>query len=162
MINYGRQFVDNKDIRSVVNVLKSNWLTQGPQVEKFENQIKKTLGAKYSCVLNNGTAALHLACLALNIKKGDLVLTTPTTFLASVNAILYVEATPVFVDINPKNYCIDIHKMEKKLKELKKKGKKVKAAIITDYAGQPCDWKIIKQLSSKYNFFTVALPTFKY
>ena len=120
MINYGRQFIDNKDIKSVVNVLKSNWLTQGPYVKKFEESIKTTLGANYTCVVNNGTAALHLACLSLDLKKGDFVLTTPTTFLASANAILYVGAIPVFIDINPKNYCVDIYKMEKKLIEFKK------------------------------------------
>lgn len=155
MINYGRQFIDNKDIKSVVNVLKSDWLTQGPYVKKFEESIKTTLGANYTCVVNNGTAALHLACLSLDLKKGDFVLTTPTTFLASANAILYVGAIPVFIDINPKNYCVDIYKMEKKLIEFKKKRKKIKAAIVTDYAGQPCDWKKIKELSKKYNFYTI-------
>ena len=102
MISYGRQSVDSKDIKSVVSVLKSNMLTQGPKVTKFENKLKKFLGAKFTCVINSGTAALHLACLALNLKKGDLVLTTPITFLASVNSILYVGATPIFVDINSK------------------------------------------------------------
>ncbi len=155
MINYGRQSIDNKDIKSVTSVLKSNLLTQGPEVKKFEDILKKFLGAKFTCVVNSGTAALHLACLALNLKKGDLVLTTPITFLASVNSILYVGATPVFIDINSKNYCIDIFKMEKKIKELIKKGKKIKAAIITDYAGHTCDWKNIKKLSLKYKFKTI-------
>lgn len=155
MISYGRQSVDSKDIKSVVSVLKSKMLTQGPEVTKFENKLKKFLGAKFTCVMNSGTAALHLACLALNLKKGDLVLTTPITFLASVNSILYVGATPIFVDINSKNYCIDVHKMERKIKELIKKGKRIKAAIITDYAGHPCDWKNIKKLSLKYKFKTI-------
>ena len=155
MINYGRQFIDNQDINSVIKVLKSNLLTQGPQVKKFEDNLKKIIGAKYCCAVNSGTAALHLACLALDIKKNDYVITTPTTFLSTANSILFVGAKPVFVDINPKNYCIDLLKMEKKIKEFSKKSKKIKAAIITDYAGQPCDWKKIKMLSKKFNFQTI-------
>lgn len=154
MINYGSQLIDKKDIKSVEKTLKSNFLTQGPQIKKFENEIKKIIGAKYSCVVNSGTAALHLACLALGIKKNDYVITTPITFLASANAILYVGAKPIFIDINSRNYCIDLTLMEKKIKYFSKK-KKIKAAIITDYAGQPCDWKKIKQMSTKYNFFTI-------
>lgn len=155
MINYGRQSIDSKDIKSVTNVLKSNLLTQGPEVKKFEYKLKKFLGAKFTCALNSGTAALHLACLALNLKKGDLVLTTPITFLASVNSVLYVGATPIFIDINSKNYCIDLDKMEEKIKELIKKGKRIKAAIITDYAGHTSDWNNIKKLSLKYKFKTI-------
>ena len=155
MISYGRQYIDQKDIKAVSSVLKSNWLTQGPQVEKFEKGIQNFLGAKYACAVNNGTAALHLACLALKIKENDLVLTTPITFLSSVNSILYVKAKPIFIDIDKDTYCIDIDKMEKKIINLKNKNKRIKAAIITDYAGQPCDWKKISALAKKYNFLTI-------
>ena len=155
MINYGRQHIDKNDIKSVINVLKSDFLTQGPVVEKFEDKIKNYLGSKYCCAVSNGTAALHLACLAIDVKKEDLIITTPMTFLAGANAILYNQAKPIFIDIDPINYCIDLIKLEKKIIQLKKKGKKIKAAIITDFAGQACDWKKIKKLSLKYKFFTI-------
>ena len=88
MINYGKQSIDRKDISEVLKVLKSDWLTQGPQINKFELALKKYFGAKYCSVVSNGTAALHLAGLALGWKKGDIVLTSPISFLASSNCIL--------------------------------------------------------------------------
>jgi UDP-4-amino-4,6-dideoxy-N-acetyl-beta-L-altrosamine transaminase len=155
MINYAKQNIDKKDILSVVKTLKSSFLTQGPEVTNFEKKIKKYLGAKYTCVVNSGTAALHLAILALKIKPKDVVITTPITFLASSNVILYAKAKPYFVDIDPNSYCICTQKLEENLIKLKKKGKKVKAVIVTDYAGQPANWKKIKELSKKFNFKTI-------
>ena len=155
MINYGSQYIDNKDIQSVTKVLKSNWLTQGPQVEKFEKVLKNYFGANYCAVVNSGTAALHLACLAIGCKENDIIITTPISFLASANATIYTGASPLFVDIDSKNYCIDLKKLEKKLLELKKRKRKVKAVIATDFAGQTCDWKRMKQLSKKFGFFTI-------
>lgn len=155
MINYGNQHIDKADINSVKKVLNSNWLTQGPTVQKFEKKLKQFIGAKYSLVLNSGTAALHVACMCLNVKKNDIIIASPITFVSSVNSALFLGATPVFVDIDPKNYCIDLNKLEKKILELRSIGKKVKAAIITDYAGHVSDWKKIKFLSNKYNFFTI-------
>lgn len=155
MINYGKQFIDKKDIKSVVNTIKSKWLTQGPKVEFFEKKLREFLGAKHSIALNSGTAALHLACIAIGLKKKDIILASPITFLSSVNSALYLNAKPIFIDIDPNNYCMDLQKLEIKLKELKKKKLKPKAVIITDYAGQMCDWKRVKLLSKKYNFFSI-------
>tara|TARA_B100000686_G_C16731559_1_gene940979 strand:+ start:483 stop:1646 length:1164 start_codon:yes stop_codon:yes gene_type:complete len=150
MISYGRQYIDNSDVKAVSKVLKSDWLTQGPQIAKFEEALKKKFSAKYCSVVSNGTAALHLAGKALGWKKGDIVLTTPITFLATSNCILYSRATPNFVDICPISYNIDVNKLEKKIKNLNVHSKKVVAIIATDYAGHPCDWKSLKEISLKY------------
>ena len=156
MISYGRQYIDQKDIKAVSSVLKSNWLTQGPQVEKFEKGIQNFLGAKYACAVNNGTAALHLACLALKIKENDLQgMHRREKFTISVGDELPAGIKPIFIDIDKNTYCIDIDKMEEKIINLKNKNKRIKAAIITDYAGQPCDWKKIYALAKKYNFLTI-------
>ncbi len=155
MINYGKHFIDRSDIKYVTKTLNSNWLTQGPKVKIFENKLKKFLGSKYSLVVNSGTAALHLACISIGLKKNDIVLTTPITFLSSINSALYLNAKPVFIDINPKNYCLDLDKLEKKLQELKRRKKRVRALIVTDYAGQMCDWIRIKKLSKKFKFYTI-------
>ena len=155
MISYGKHYIDKKDLKSVSNTLNSNWLTQGPKVKTFEDKIKKFLGCKFSLAVNSGTAALHLACISLDLKEGDIVLSTPITFLSSVNAALYLNAKPIFIDIDKKNYCIDLNKLEKKLIELKKLKKSIKVLIVTDYAGQMSDWKKIKFLSKKYNFKTI-------
>ena len=154
-INYGKQFIDKKDINAVVSTLKSDFLTQGPKVQEFERELNKFCGSKFSCAVSSGTAALHLAVIALGVKKNDIVLTTPITFLASANAILYAGAKPVFIDIDEKNYCIDINKLEKQIVNFVKQKKKIKAAIITDFAGHVCDWEKISYLSKKYNFFTI-------
>ena len=123
-INYGKQFIDKKDINAVVSTLKSDFLTQGPKVQEFERELNKFCGSKFSCAVSSGTAALHLAVIALGVKKNDIVLTTPITFLASANAILYAGAKPVFIDIDEKNYCIDINKLEKQIVNFVKQKKK--------------------------------------
>lgn len=151
MISYGKQYIDKKDIDSVTKVLKSDWITQGPKIKEFENLIKKKFKSKFCTVVSNGTAALHLAGLSLGWKPGDIVLTTPISFLATSNCIVYSGATPCFVDIDRSTYNIDIKKIEQKIKLLKKKRKKVKSIIATDYAGHPCDWKGLKLISKKYN-----------
>ena len=155
MINYGKHFIDKSDIKFVSDTLKGDWLTQGPKVKNFEDKLKNFLGSKYSLAVNSGTAALHLACIAIGIKKNDIVLTTPITFLSSINSALYLNAKPIFIDINPQNYCLDLNKLQRKLEELKKRKKRVKALIVTDYAGQMCDWEKIKKLSKKYKFYTI-------
>jgi len=155
MISYGKQYIDSKDISAVRKVLLSDWLTQGPLISKFELELKKYFGAKYCSVVSNGTAALHLAGLALGWKKGDIILTSPISFLATSNCILYSGATPDFIDIDKTNYNIDTNKLEDKLKKLKSSSKKVVAVIATDYAGNPCNWKYLKQLATKYNFILI-------
>lgn len=108
MISYGKQSIDQTDIDAVINVLKGNWLTQGSAVKTFEKDLQNYFGAKNVCSVSNGTAALHLAGLALGWKTGDIVLTTPLTFLATANCIVYAGATPDFVDIDPYTYTIDL------------------------------------------------------
>jgi len=152
MISYGRQFLDKKDLSSVLSVLRSGWLTQGPSIKKFEDILKKKFGSRYCCVVTNGTAALHLVGLALNWKKGDIVLGSPLSFVASTNSIIYSGATPDFVDIDKTTYNINIDLLEKKIKFYNNKNKNIAAVIATDYAGHPCDWKRLKFISKKYKF----------
>ncbi len=153
MINYGKQSINNNDIKSVVKTLKSNFLTQGPLVEKFELELKKTLKSKYSTVVNNGSSALITVGKILNWKKGDLIAVPPITFLSSVNAIEHCGAKPLFIDISMKDYCMDPDELEKFL--IKDKNKKIKAAIIVDYGGQPAQWTKFKKLKKKYGIFLI-------
>ena len=148
IINYGRQTIDNSDIKSVVKTLKSNYLTQGPKVLEFEKAINKKFGSRYSVAVSNGTAALFIATKALGWKKKDIIITTPITFLATANCIENLGAKTDFVDINEKDFTIDIKKLEKKLK----KNKKIKGVIAVDYAGHPSDWKSLRKLADKYKF----------
>jgi len=155
MISYGKQFIDKKDIKAVNNVLNSNFLTQGPLIEKFEKSLTKYFPCRYASVVSSGTAALHLTAMALNFKKKDLIITSPNTFLASANSALYVGSDIDFVDINQVTFNLDPILLEIKIKKLRKKNKKVKAVIVTDYAGHPADWKALSHLSKKYNFFLI-------
>ena len=150
MIPYARQEISEADIKAVVKVLKGGWLTQGPQIINFEKKLKSFFGAKHCSVVANGTAALHLSGLALGWKPGDIVLTQTLTFLASSNSIIYSGARPEFIDIDSLNYNIDVFKLEKKIKTLKKLKKKVVGIIATDFAGYPCNWKKLKEIASKY------------
>lgn len=152
MIPYSRQNIDEEDIKSVVNVLKSDWLTQGPIITKFEAKIKKFTGAKYSCALNSATSALHVACLALKIKKGDIVWTSPNTFVSSANVALLCGAKIDFVDIDPSTYNISVIELEKKLIKAKKNNKLPKIIIPVHFGGQPTDQEKIWKLSKKYKF----------
>ena len=147
LISYGRQNINKEDIREVLKALKSDYLTQGPLVNKFEELLRKNFKCNYALAVSNGSAALHLIGKMLNWKKGDIVLVPPITFVSSVNSILHCGATPKFVDINLENYCIDVNKLENILKY----NKKIKAIIVTDYAGHPADWEKIAILKKKYN-----------
>tara|TARA_B100000579_G_scaffold414287_1_gene407760 strand:- start:196 stop:1356 length:1161 start_codon:yes stop_codon:yes gene_type:complete len=151
MISYGKQSIDQSDIDSVVNVLKGDWLTQGPSVEKFEADLKEYFNAKSACAVSSGTAALHLTGLALGWSKDDIIITTPITFLASVNSIIYSGAVPDFVDIDMTSFTIDLNKLEDKIKSYMEINKKVKAVIAVDYAGHPCDWEGLRNIADKYN-----------
>jgi perosamine synthetase len=150
--SYGRQQVDDADVEAVVAALKSDWLTQGPLVQRFEDALCARVGARYASVVANGTAALHLAALALGWKRGDVVITSPITFLASANCIVYAGATPDFVDIDARYYTIDVEKLEDRLKSYRSRGLAVRAVIAVDYAGQPCDWPALRQLADRYGF----------
>lgn len=155
MISYGKQSIEQDDIDAIVQVLKSDWLTQGPAVEIFESSLSRYFGSKYACALSNGTAALHLAALALDWKAGDVVITTPLTFLATANCIVYSGATPDFVDIDPISYTINPELVEAKVKKYQNIGKRVKAIIGVDFAGHPCDWKSLRFLADKYSFHII-------
>ena len=109
MIPYGRQLIDNNDINSVKKILKSNWLTTGPTVQKFEENLSKVINSKYVSVVNSATSALHLACLSLGLKKGDIVWTTPNTFVSTANSALLCGAKIDLVDIEMENYTLRKH-----------------------------------------------------
>jgi UDP-4-amino-4,6-dideoxy-N-acetyl-beta-L-altrosamine transaminase len=149
-IPYGKQVVDESDIQAVIDVLESDWITQGPNVTNFEEALRKKFNSKYATVVSSGTAALHLTGLALGWRAGDVVLTTPLTFLASANCILYAGARPDFVDIAPQAYTIDIEKLEGRIKKYKAQNKRVKAVVAVDYAGQPCEWEPLRYIADKY------------
>lgn len=149
MIPYGHQWVDDKDIKEVVKTLKTGWITQGPKVEEFEKAIAKYCGTKYAVAVSSGTAALHLAYLAARIKKGDEVITTPLTFAATANAIVYCGGRPVFIDIKEDTLNIDPEKIEKKIT------KKTKAIAPVDFAGHPCDYDKIRKTAKKHNLLII-------
>jgi len=152
MIPYGRQNITEEDITSVVNVMKSDFLTQGPITPKFEDELKNYCKADYAVAVVNATAALHLACIALGVKKGDLVWTSTISFVASANCAKYCGADVDFIDIDLNTYNISTHSLEEKLIAAKKKNKLPKVIIPVHLAGQSCDMKKIKELSNEYGF----------
>jgi len=152
MIPYSRQDISQEDIDAVIEVLKSDYLTQGPLVQEFETAISNYCGAKFSVATNSATSALHIACLALGVGKGDTVWTSPITFVASANCALYCGATIDFVDIDPKTYNISINCLAEKLEHANKIGKLPKVIIPVHLAGQPCEMDSIYKLSEKYGF----------
>jgi len=141
-IPYGRQWIDDDDIKAVVDVLRSDWMTQGPKVKEFEERFAEYCGVKYAVAVTSGTAALHLACLAAGIGKGDELITSPITFAASSNCALYVGATPVFVDIDPETICLDNNKLKQYLSD-RSKADKAKVVVPVHFAGLPCDIEAI-------------------
>jgi UDP-4-amino-4,6-dideoxy-N-acetyl-beta-L-altrosamine transaminase/dTDP-4-dehydrorhamnose reductase len=151
IIPYGKHYIDEEDIQSVVEVLRHGMLTQGPKVAEFENKIANYVGVKYAVAVANGTAALHLACMALEIGKGDEVITTSNTFVATSNSILYVGAKPVFIDIDKQTLNIDIAQIEQAILD----SNNIKAIFPVHFAGLPCDMERIKQLADKYNLAIV-------
>lgn len=150
-ISYGMQYISNNDVYSVVKSLKNEKITQGDDVTKFESNLSKFFGSKYSLAVSSGTAALHISMLALNLKKEDKVLTSPISFLASANCAEYVGAKVEFCDINDLTYTIDPEKIESKLK----KDKKIKVIVVVDYAGHPAEWKDLAFLKKKYGVILI-------
>jgi len=149
MIPYGHQLIDKRDIKAVVEVLKSEWLTQGPKIFEFEKSLAKFCGAKYAVAANNGTAALHLAYLAAGLKSGDEAITTPNTFAATSNMMLAAGAKPVFCDIRLDTYNIDEKKIEKLIT------KKTKAIVPVHFAGQPCALNEIHKVAKKHKLLVI-------
>ena len=144
-IPYGKQSIDEDDINSVVEVLKSDFLTTGPKIKEFEEELCRYTGAKYCVAVANGTAALHLASLVL-LNKGDKVITTPNSFVATSNSILYVEAKPIFVDIK-EDGNIDLDLCEEELK----KDSSIKAIYVVHFSGNPIEQEKLKYLKESYN-----------
>ncbi|MCQ2999038.1 UDP-4-amino-4,6-dideoxy-N-acetyl-beta-L-altrosamine transaminase [Pseudomonas syringae] len=152
MIPYGRQDITQADIDAVVGVLQSDFLTQGPMVPKFEGMIADYCGAKHALAVNSATSALHIACLALGLGPGDLLWTTPVTFVASANCGLYCGARVDFVDIDPRTYNLDVVALEHKLLEAQRNGQLPKVLVAVHLCGQPCDMERIHALSQQFGF----------
>lgn len=152
MIPYGRQSISEADIEAVVEVLRSDFLTQGPVVPRFEQAVADYCGASFGVAVNSGTAALHIACLALGVSAGDWVWTSPISFVASANCALYCGAQVDFVDIEPDTGNMSVDELEKKLGLAKKEGKLPKVVIPVHFAGLPCDMQAIHALSQEYGF----------
>lgn len=149
MIPYGRQTIEEDDIQAVVDVLKSDFLTTGPKIAEFEKAVADYVGAKYAVAISNDTAALHAACHAAGIGEGDEVITTPITFAASSNCVLYCGGTPVFADIDPKTYNIDPEDIKRKITP------RTKAIIPVHLAGQPCDMDAIHAIAKEHNLVVI-------
>ncbi len=152
MIPYGRQHITQADIDAVVEVLQSDFLTQGPKVPEFEQAVATYCGAKYSVAVNSATSALHIACLALGLGSGDYLWTSPNTFVASANCALYCGASVDFVDIDPRTYNMSVTALEEKLISAEKQGKLPKVVVPVHFAGQSCAMAAIKNLAEKYGF----------
>jgi UDP-4-amino-4,6-dideoxy-N-acetyl-beta-L-altrosamine transaminase len=152
MIPYGKQDITQSDIDAVVEVLNSDFLTQGPKVPLFEEIVASKVGAKYALAVNSATSALHLACMALGLEHGDWLWTSPVTFVASANCGVYCGAQIDFVDIDPKTYNLCPKALEAKLIQAKQEGKLPKVVVGVHLCGQPCDMKSIHALSMRYGF----------
>lgn len=149
ILQYGRQYIDEEDIKMVVECLHGDYLTTGPTVREFEEQLAQTGGAKYAVAVSSGTAALHIACLAAGIKEGDEVITTPITFAASANCVRYCGATPVFADIDTETFQISPESIERRITP------KTKAIIPVHYAGVSCDMDAISKIAERYNLTVI-------
>lgn len=152
MIPYGRQDISQQDIDAVVEVLQSDFLTQGPKVPAFEQTVAKHVCAAHALAVNSATSALHIACMALGLGQGDWLWTTPNTFVASANCGLYCGAQVDFVDIDPHTYNLCAKELEKKLISAEKLGKLPKVVVPVHFSGQPCDMQAIHALAQKYGF----------
>ncbi len=152
MINYSKQVIDSKEIRAVSKVLRSDYLTQGPLVKKFEKKISNYCNSKHAIAVSSATSGLHIACLSLDVKKNDIVWTSAISFVASANAAVYCNADIDFLDISLEDFNIDIKSLEKKLIVAKKKNKLPKVIIVVHFAGNPCQMKQIYSLKKKYKF----------
>ncbi|EKF86039.1 DegT/DnrJ/EryC1/StrS aminotransferase family protein [Methanobacterium formicicum] len=148
-IPYGMQCITDDDIKEVVTVLKSNWITTGPKVEEFEKSLCKYIGCNFATAVNSGTSALDIAVQTLNLEKGSEVITTPFTFAATANSIIYNNLTPVFADIEKETRNINPNELMEKITE------KTKAIIYVDYAGQPCDINEIKKIANENGLFLI-------
>jgi len=152
MIPYGKQDINQADIDAVLGVLKSDFLTQGPMVPKFEEAVAKHVGANHALAVNSATSSLHIACLALGLGQGDWLWTTPVTFVASANCGLYCGAQVDFVDIDPKTYNLCPLALKAKLEQAKHANRLPKVVVAVHLSGQPCDMEAIAALAKEYGF----------
>jgi UDP-4-amino-4,6-dideoxy-N-acetyl-beta-L-altrosamine transaminase len=152
MIPYGRQDITDADVEAVVRVLRSDFLTQGPQVPRFEQAVAGYCGSAHAVAANSATSALHIACLALGLGPGDWLWTSPITFVASANCALYCGAQVDFVDIDPRTYTMCPLALERKLQAAKQAGRLPKVVVPVHLCGQPCDMRAIHRLGSEYGF----------
>jgi UDP-4-amino-4,6-dideoxy-N-acetyl-beta-L-altrosamine transaminase len=153
MIPYGRQHITEEDIQSVIETLQSDYLTQGPKIQEFESAFAQYVGAQYAVAVANGTAALHLCALALGVKSGDKVITTPITFAASANCVRYCGGEVVFADIDPTTYLLDIDRV-KDLLESSPKGT-YEGIIPVDFAGRAVNLQAYRKLADEYNLWII-------
>jgi perosamine synthetase len=149
LLPYGQQWIDEYDIKSVVDVLRGDWITQGPKINEFEKKIADYCNAKYAVAYSSGTAALHAACFAAGVTKDDEVITTPITFAASSNAVLYCNGTPIFADIQQDTINIDPVEIKKKISQ------KTKVILPVDFAGHPCDLDEIQEIAEEKDLIVV-------
>jgi len=152
-IPYGRQHITQDDIDAVVNVLKSDFLTQGPHIKDFENAFAEYVGSKYAVAVSNGTAALHLNAMALGVKPGDKVITTPITFVASANCVRYCGGEVVFGDIDPESYLLDINHVRKLLEEDSQK--EIKGIIPVNFSGRMVDMEAFRELADEFGCWII-------
>ena len=151
-IPYGRQDINQQDINAVIDILRSDWITQGPAIERFERTVAEYCGAKYAVAVSSATAALHIACLAARLGKGDILWTSPNTFVASANCGLYCDARVDFVDIDPNTFNLSIDELERKLILAQQQGCLPKVVVPVHFAGQSCQMDRIAALSERYGF----------
>lgn len=150
MIPYGRQCINDEDIKAVVEILRSDWLTTGPKVSEFEEIFSRNVGSKYAIAVSSGTSALHCAMHAIGIVPGDEVIVATMTFAASANCVVYQGGTPVFADVSSDTLLIDPQDVQRKITS------RTKAIIAVDYAGQPCDYAVLKEIADHHRLFLVA------
>ncbi len=149
-IPYGRQSIDDDDVAAVVEVMRSDWLTQGPAIERFERCVADYTGARHACAVANATAALHLACLALGLGPGKRLWTSPITFLASANCGRYCGAEVDFVDVDPRSYNLSVERLEEKLARAAREDRLPHVLVTVDFAGQPCEADRIAALARQH------------
>ena len=152
MIPYGRQDISQTDVDAVIEVLRSDWLTQGPTVPRFEQAVATYVGAEHGVAFNSATGALHIACLALGVGQGDRVWTSPNTFVASANCALYCGASVDFVDVDARTYNMSTELLAEKLAIARVNGELPKVVIPVHHSGQSCDMSVISDLSKEYGF----------
>ena len=156
-IPYGRQDISQEDIDTVVEVLRSDWITQGPKISVFEKIVSDYCGSKYAVAVSSATAGLHIACLAAGLSQGDILWTSPNTFVASANCGLYCGATVDFVDIDPNTYNLSIEELERKLTEAENQGCLPKVVVPVHFSGQSCEMeKIAPELKTFVNILMLG------